>query len=93
MLQAALLPAFGSAGLAVKGSGDWAPVAALQVQPAAQALVPAVAALQQYAPGIWLRGFALAGGGRKLDEVPRYIAPQGMNVLAKLLATDRKSVV
>jgi len=35
----------------------------------------------------WARGFALAGGGKKLDEVPRYIAPQGMNVLAKLLAT------
>ena len=35
----------------------------------------------------WARGFALAGGGKKLDDVPRYIAPQGMNVLAKLLAT------
>ena len=34
----------------------------------------------------WARGFALAGGGRKLDEVPRYIVPQGMNGLAKLLA-------
>ena len=34
----------------------------------------------------WARGFALAGGGKKLDEDPRYIAPQGMNVLAKQLA-------
>ncbi|MDA0698319.1 MAG: DUF2723 domain-containing protein [Chloroflexi bacterium] len=57
VLQAALLPAFGSAGLAVNGGGDWAPVAALQVQRAAQPMVPAVAALQHYAPGVWLRGF------------------------------------
>ncbi|RLT45854.1 MAG: DUF2723 domain-containing protein [Chloroflexi bacterium] len=57
VLQAALLPAFGSAGLAVNGGGNWAPVAALQVQRAAQPMVPAVAALQHYAPGVWLRGF------------------------------------
>ena len=57
VLQAALLPAFGSAGLAVNGGGDWAPVAVLQVQRAAQPMVPAVAALQHYAPGVWLRGF------------------------------------
>jgi len=35
VLQAALLPAFGSAGLAVLDGGQWAQVAALQVQPAA----------------------------------------------------------
>ena len=57
VLQAALLPAFGSAGLAVNGGGNWAPVAALQVQRGAQPMVPAVAALQHYAPGVWLRGF------------------------------------
>lgn len=57
VLQAALLPAFGSAGLAANSAGYWASLAALQVQPAAQALVPAVAALQQYAPAVWLRGF------------------------------------
>ncbi len=57
VLQAALLPAFGSAGLAVNGGGNWAPVAALQVQRAAQPMVSAVAALQHYAPGVWLRGF------------------------------------
>ena len=57
VLQAALLPAFGSAGLAVLDGGQWAQVAALQVQPAAVSPAPAAAALQRYAPGLWLRGF------------------------------------
>jgi hypothetical protein len=91
MLQAALLPAFGSAGLAVNGSGDWASVAALQVQPATQALVPAVAALQQYAPGVWLRGFDAPASvlpGAPFDVLLHWAQPalQGETPVVELVA-------